>query len=291
MPYCNWCMLDSDSDDFCVWCKRPLGTSKGVYQQSRTDLHFLRQTDDEHESAPVFAIVGVLVFMCLIAGAVILFRNKDNSAADSQQWVLKDQADQEQLAQQQQQAVQQQAQAEQAARPAIYAPAPTPPQTPQYTPQKQAQGGAPQPPPNFLVSPGDYVLPNRLSAHSESGLVKNDTLYFESVDFKPVADNAGVKHLIGNVVVVNDTYGNVQGGQLWVMAGASKFPLVRYDGSINAPHVLKDFALASKASMVCHVTASGLNPDIKFAGKKIIGMDAKLEGQPVHIEAEVVSRG
>src|SRR5437660_3401517 len=94
MAYCNWCQLESESDDFCVWCKRPLGTAKGVHQQARSDLHFLRSSDDDghYEATPIFAIIGAVVLLGLVAGGLLAFHAKKDEVAESDHWVLKDQA-------------------------------------------------------------------------------------------------------------------------------------------------------------------------------------------------------
>ena len=275
MAYCNWCQLESENDDVCVWCKRPLGTSQGVYQQARSDLHFLRSSEDGGEPTPIFAIVGALVLLGLVAGAILTFHSRSDQASnESDHWVLKDQAPE-------------QAAPSAETQPAAFAPTPAP--APLYVPPSH-QIDDPKTDKHSsarVITMGDSqtVVKNNGPL---AGVKGENSLYFEGADFSAVVDKKGEKHLVGDVVVVNDTYGNLQSGSLWLRAGNSQFNLERYDGSINAPHFLGKFAVSGKASLKCHVLVKDLNPNVNFSGKRVLGLEGNIGGQPVHVEDELI---
>jgi len=170
--------------------------------------------------------------------------------------------------------------------PVVFAPSPgslyIPPRPEPKSPQKDSSSSS------HVIRGSDYDLAKR--NNSLEGARGENTLYFEGADFKSVADKKGAKHLIGDVIVVNDTYGNLQSGSLWLRAGNSQFDLLRYDGSINDPKILKKFTVSGKASLKCHVLVKGMNPNVDYIGKRVLGMEGLLEGQPVHVEDELIVR-
>ena len=75
MPYCNWCQLESDRADVCVWCKRPFNTGPGVYAGQKTStLQFLRNEDESDIPVPVFAFIGAVVFVGILVFALVSWK-------------------------------------------------------------------------------------------------------------------------------------------------------------------------------------------------------------------------
>src|SRR5438552_3307394 len=91
MSYCKWCELESDSEDFCVWCKRPLGSDSG-FRQAKSDLHYLRNSEDDGSEGPfpIFAILGAVAFLAIIILAIMNFHPAAH-AEEPAHWTLADQ--------------------------------------------------------------------------------------------------------------------------------------------------------------------------------------------------------
>lgn len=84
MAYCEWCALDSRSDDSCEWCKRPLHQRGGGVIGTKADLDYLKvQDDDSGRGLQAIAIVGALLFSgIIIYGAYVLGRGDTPKVAD-----------------------------------------------------------------------------------------------------------------------------------------------------------------------------------------------------------------
>lgn len=85
MAYCNWCHLDSETDDVCVWCKRPF--QRNVAYSGYTDtVGLLREeTSDpaDRATAIIGAIVGVGFLAVVIFAAVNFGGSKGRASIDS----------------------------------------------------------------------------------------------------------------------------------------------------------------------------------------------------------------
>lgn len=287
MAYCNWCNLESESDDFCVWCKRPLGKS-GVYRQSRSDLHYLRHTDDDHQDGPlpVFAIIGAICFLAIVLIAIFTFKPHQAETVDTTHLTLDDQAPE-------------------GAGPVGGAPpvtggagggssVPTPTAPPPIlvgssvqppangsragsstqgsTPSTQTGGG-------LAVSNGVQNLPGGGSVAPAFGA--GNTLYFESVDLAIKPDASGVKRLVGDIVVQNDTGANLARGALTLYIASTKYPLYRFDGSVEKPRFLPSFAISAKSGMTCHVLARDLDASSIPPGDRYLLLEGVQNGKPI----------
>jgi len=74
MAYCNWCHLDSESDDVCVWCKRPF--QRNVAYSGYTDTVGLLREETSDPSDRATAIVGAIVgaaFLAVVIYAAVNF--------------------------------------------------------------------------------------------------------------------------------------------------------------------------------------------------------------------------
>lgn len=65
MAYCNWCSLETESDETCEWCKRPIRRNLGVYGYGNS-VAMLREEDDLPADR-VTAIFGVLIGAAFVA--------------------------------------------------------------------------------------------------------------------------------------------------------------------------------------------------------------------------------
>jgi hypothetical protein len=284
MAYCNWCMLESETEDVCVWCKRPLKAGQGAGSQVKNDLHYLRNIDDDPDGGfPVFAVLGGLVFLGLVIAAIFTFKPADKPQEQSEHWGLA-------------------AEKTPAKTPAADAPAEkwvpiypasnaAPAATARYTPPA-ASGNAPSIPsaPVERPSNANHSSWKTVDQWVDASLVTNNSIYFETVDFYLKRDAKGIQRLVGDIVVMNDTYGNLAKGELWLNVSNAKYSLVRYDGTIDAPKALPGFSISSKASLNCHVMAPNYNPAAAPTGKRTLSLGAYLQGQPVKVQSDIVTR-
>ncbi len=77
MAYCNWCSLETESDETCEWCKRPIRRNLGVYSSFGSSVSMLRE-DDDLPADRVTAIFGVaigLAFVGLLLFAGMSYRD------------------------------------------------------------------------------------------------------------------------------------------------------------------------------------------------------------------------
>lgn len=82
MAYCNWCQLESDSEDACVWCKRPLVRSYSIYG-GRSAVSLLRE-DNDTRGDRIVGIVGLgvaLLFISVVVYAAVSYANRQPSAS------------------------------------------------------------------------------------------------------------------------------------------------------------------------------------------------------------------
>lgn len=67
MAYCDWCRLDSDSEDYCVWCRRPIRRNVAAYASSYAGGVALLREEGGDVSDRATAIVGGVVTVGLLA--------------------------------------------------------------------------------------------------------------------------------------------------------------------------------------------------------------------------------
>jgi hypothetical protein len=68
MPFCDWCQLESDTPEFCAWCKRPL-RAKSVYGS----FDYVREVDASspaERAMPLFAGIVLIGFMVALGFAI-----------------------------------------------------------------------------------------------------------------------------------------------------------------------------------------------------------------------------
>lgn len=65
MAFCNWCSLETESDETCEWCRRPIRRNLGVYSSFGSSVAILRE-DDDVPADRVTAIFGVLIGVALV---------------------------------------------------------------------------------------------------------------------------------------------------------------------------------------------------------------------------------
>lgn len=76
---CNWCGQESNNDQLCDWCKRPL--RGGAAAASRVDLEFLRDADESDKPGTLrFVAIAACVLACIALLAIVL-RPQSGSAA------------------------------------------------------------------------------------------------------------------------------------------------------------------------------------------------------------------
>jgi hypothetical protein len=283
VEHCNWCNLDSDTDDFCIWCKRPI-QRRTVYSSAKTDLHFLNNAssdDDDSPRFPVFAVIGIGAFVGIIAFAILSFKPPKDAPKEPEHWVAEND--------------------------------PLPAPAPITHPTASVPYRSPAPP--QVTSPAEYpeasgaqstrsanTAPTTVNqtafglAQSDGGdtgiaqYAQNQSLYFQSIDLHFAQNSSGASHLLGDVIVVNDTLGNLSDGKLTLTVGTANYPLVRYDGSISNPDFLGNFSIIPKASVSCHVYAKGLNPTTMPTGVRKVTLRANVQGAPVSLESKLAIR-
>lgn len=80
MATCNWCQLESQNEDTCDWCKRPIRRNFSIYG----DVAMLRDDDEapgDRVSMMFGAIIGVAL-VGLIGYALINFRGGSSGSSD-----------------------------------------------------------------------------------------------------------------------------------------------------------------------------------------------------------------
>ncbi len=83
MAYCNWCRLDSDSDDECVWCKRPLAQNYTVY--SGRDAVSLLREDEGFSTDRAVGVIGAcvgIVFFAVVVYALLTYKGGRTAKTD-----------------------------------------------------------------------------------------------------------------------------------------------------------------------------------------------------------------
>ncbi len=72
MAYCDWCRLESDNEDSCVWCKRPIRRNYSTYGAASFDaIASLREEGAIMDRAtPILGALFVVLFVGIIGYAV-----------------------------------------------------------------------------------------------------------------------------------------------------------------------------------------------------------------------------
>lgn len=65
MAFCNWCSLETESDETCEWCRRPIRRNLGVYSSFGSSVAMLRE-DDDLPADRVTAVFGVAIGLAFV---------------------------------------------------------------------------------------------------------------------------------------------------------------------------------------------------------------------------------
>jgi hypothetical protein len=287
MPYCSWCHLDSDTDDFCVWCKRPFSAGPSLFNlPKKNDIHFLASEDDSSDlQVPVFAVLGVIVFVAIIGFAWINLRRNVTVAQTPPQVT-----DVGELNQTQPRPLNDQQQFR--ALPGAGGVNPAVPinrgSLAQGTPTVPASGHGP----DEIWKNGQPLNMNLLRLDLPTQIVRapaGSTIYFESAKFQIQTDSKGVARLIGDIVVVNDRNSDLLGGKLWLKIGGTKLILHRFKGKVEAPQELGPITVPSDTSLECYVYGEGFNKSMNINLPKSLGLDAEVAGASLSLDRDISS--
>lgn len=293
MPYCNWCNLESETENVCVWCKRPYSSGPSLFNNSKkSDIHFIRTDDDSSEmQLPIFAFLGVIVFIGVIGFAWYSFKHNAPESGSQNVAQVSKPSDTDEVSLKYD--LNQNHNPQAAPQPSFSAP-------PTVAPQYSASGNAePSPmhtslpfqvygakgdgPSSILMFP--VLWPDQVDHFSD---VHGATLYFETAKFNRAEVN-GKEKLVGDVVVSNDGVASVSGAKMWLKIGATTMTLVPYTGTIDNPGPVSSLTIPSKKSTAIHVYANGYTPGMNLKLRSEVGLDGQISGQPVHITGQLGS--
>ncbi|MEQ1933547.1 MAG: hypothetical protein ABL962_06675, partial [Fimbriimonadaceae bacterium] len=69
MPFCSWCQIESETEDICAWCKRPLARFK------YSGFDFIREVEPAGDRVvPIVASVVLIAFLGLLGFAAFASR-------------------------------------------------------------------------------------------------------------------------------------------------------------------------------------------------------------------------
>jgi hypothetical protein len=202
MATCNWCQLESQNEDTCDWCKRPIRRNFSIYG----DVAMLREDDEapgDRVTMMFGAVIGVAL-MGLIVFALINYRGGSSGTSDPMSRI----ADTEKTWTAERSAP--------APAPATPAP-PTKPNVPvaaASTAPRSIGKQAPTPPPNRTAS----TSPTSGYALASSAILRDGEIhasssttgfYLEKASLKVGKDDEGTYAISGDVRI-----GNTSGGRI-----------------------------------------------------------------------------
>lgn len=206
MPFCNWCQLESDADDFCVWCKRPITRSHSFYG----NVALLRE-EPEPSADRWTGIVGSFV-VALFLGVVIYA--SVNYGKDQTKIQQAERTDHAPL---------QGTRGTPSAAPALTVAAVAPPPV---STSREVSATSPREPSTPSAPPegATAMFPANVSLTTDGGIVVNP-LYFETATLDPRPGKDGSLILEGEAYLVNVSGYRATDLQFWVTAGAERLVL------------------------------------------------------------------
>ncbi|HEY3782062.1 MAG TPA: hypothetical protein VGL56_13335 [Fimbriimonadaceae bacterium] len=291
MQYCNWCHLNSDTDDFCIWCKRPFNAAPSLFNMpKRPDFHLLQTDEDTSDlQVPIFTGLGILVFAGILTVAYFnLHRNKAVVQAGPAVTNLGELRPNSQN-------FNNPARLEFSGNPGTGSP--TRPvasaggnsafQRPPAIP-----GGSAAPQSDSDWKSGTITHMNAVAVHGETaeevGAPTASAIYFEIAKLTRQDDRNGVSHLTAEVVLVNNAHTSFSGGQLWLKIGDTRLKLRPFTGTLEHPRDLGLISLPAGSHFDFHVYAEGFKKEMNVANQqKTIGLDGLVADAPYHTSGEI----
>lgn len=206
MPFCNWCQLESDSDDTCAWCKRPITRSYSLYG----NVALLRE-EPEPSADRWTGIVGSFVVALFLGIVIYASVNYGKDQTKIEQAASTDHAPL--------QGARETASAAPSLTFAGVAPPPVPTSS-RVSASPAREPSTPSAPPEGATA----MFPANVSLTTDGGMTVNP-LYFETASLDPRSGKDGALILEGEAYLVNVSGYRATDLQFWVTAGAERLVL------------------------------------------------------------------
>lgn len=218
MAFCDWCRLDSQNEDACDWCKRPIRRNYNIYGNA---VALLREDDEvpgDRMALASGAVIG-LALLGLIGYAVINFRGGDTGKTDPLSQI---------------------AETEKTWTAERSAPAPVAAVTPQPSvPAAASRAPAPRPAPRGIASTAPARTPRSSTATSGYAVASSAWLrdgdvatsstatgfYLEKANLKVGKQTNGDYAISGDIRIANTSGGRISDIEVKLVAGNREVPL------------------------------------------------------------------
>lgn len=236
MPFCQWCQLESETDDKCVWCKRAFGPRISSSGSGRNDLYYLQERDAEVDRTPLIGGIMGALFIGVLIYAFVAYGNGPKKD------VVASNATTENFSGKRPEGMKDvYAERFQSSRPAASS---APARTVSNNPRPQQQHNPVQPVAQVRPStnPGQsesFPSPTRSAADPT---VKDDTAgYLESASVNLVRDGDQTS-CVGSVTVVNAAGQHLK-FKLFLVIDGVRYELAPFKGKANNPQFMNSFEL------------------------------------------------